>query len=377
MNNNFEDLLLVLSQTLVEQPPWESFLRAMERFFDCQNCVLFLRTPTEADAGLIISQERTVSTPAEIVETYHGSPFLQLTDGEICSLKGIREQPERYHQFNGYLEFHNRWQTTDILAINIKDEDSGTHFYFRLVRYSHPSEFSEDDHKALQKLYPHLKAAAAIYGCLVNQKRQIYLSDKTTTTLGFGFLVLKSNGQIVQLNNENKVMMLNSAAARLIKNQYGIGIKQGKLVFLDKEANAQLQTTIARLLDIDSEEESYKFEVPATRDGDNNLLVMINTFSMPPEFGDSDGPLVSLVIRDKNEKPNLSAEVIAGYFDFTPAESLLVERLIMGDSLAESAEYLGRSKSTVRAQLSSIFSKTGTHKQHQLISLIMHTVGSY
>lgn len=57
-------------------------------------------------------------------------------------------------------------------------------------------------------------------------------------------------------------------------------------------------------------------------------------------------------------------------FGFTPAESRLAILLINGRSVIECAEEIGIRISTVREQLSAIFSKTGTSRQPELISML-------
>lgn len=376
MKDDFEQLLLILSGSLIQTPPWEAFLREMESYFQCQNCVLFLRTPTEDDSGLLISQERTISSPSELVETYQLSPFLEMPEGRILSLCEVRKDKRQRQRFSSYLDFHQRKETRDILALNLVDEESGMRFYFRLVRYSHPRKFSERDKARLLQLLPHLKIATAVYCQLVSQQQQIYISDKTTTTLGFGFVVLKRDGQIATLNDENQIQMLNSAAAQLIREKKGIAIERGKLVCVDKQADSRLRRSIKSLLAPGQDETTLNFEIPCTAGDGKNLALMLKTFSMPTEFRDDNGPLVSLVIRDVNEKIELSPGLLTKMFGFTPAEAQLAERLVLGDSLAEAAKELGRSKSTVRAQLSALFAKTDTHKQHQLISYIMHSASN-
>jgi DNA-binding CsgD family transcriptional regulator len=377
VSTSFDDLLLVLSQSLIESPPWESFLREIENFFDCQNGVLFLRTPTEDDAGLLISQERTISSPSEIVETYKNSPFLNLPEGQTRTLEEVRNDPAMHKEFKGYVDFHKQKATRDILAFNLLDEATNTQFYFRLVRYSHPEIFGEAEKSLLTRLLPHLKAATSLYARLVSQQRQIYISDKTTTTLGYGFIVLKDSPDDSPSHDGKQIMMLNSAAARLAREQRGIAIRQGELACIDSKAETELKQCIEELRKPTHNEESLHFEVACSNDEADKLAFTVRRFEVPAEFREDKDSLVSLVIRDTREKIALSAEALSKLFGFTPAESQLAERLVFGDSLGDAAQHLGRSRSTARAQLSSIFDKTGIHKQHQLISYIMHRVSSY
>ena len=61
------------------------------------------------------------------------------------------------------------------------------------------------------------------------------------------------------------------------------------------------------------------------------------------------------------------------FFDLTPAESIVLERLVYGLSLQEIAEALGTSRNTVRNQLQVVFEKTGTNRQSELIRLVLST----
>jgi DNA-binding CsgD family transcriptional regulator len=48
-----------------------------------------------------------------------------------------------------------------------------------------------------------------------------------------------------------------------------------------------------------------------------------------------------------------------------------LRELVSGHSLAESAKHLARSLNTVRNQLQSIFAKTDTHRQAELIAKVL------
>lgn len=59
----------------------------------------------------------------------------------------------------------------------------------------------------------------------------------------------------------------------------------------------------------------------------------------------------------------------------TAAESRLAVRLLTGESLRSAAAALGITYESARSQLKSIFQKTGTHRQGELIALLARTVG--
>jgi DNA-binding CsgD family transcriptional regulator len=63
-------------------------------------------------------------------------------------------------------------------------------------------------------------------------------------------------------------------------------------------------------------------------------------------------------------------------FDLTPAEARLVVHLVTGTSLKSSAKELGVSYETVRRQVKSVFHKTGTHRQSELVLTVIYALSA-
>ena len=61
-------------------------------------------------------------------------------------------------------------------------------------------------------------------------------------------------------------------------------------------------------------------------------------------------------------------------FDLTPAEARVVVRLIEGESLRPCAKTLGIKYETVRTCLKSVFLKTRTHRQAELMVVVMRAL---
>jgi DNA-binding CsgD family transcriptional regulator len=61
-------------------------------------------------------------------------------------------------------------------------------------------------------------------------------------------------------------------------------------------------------------------------------------------------------------------------FGLTPAEARLVLRLIAGDSLQAIAKALGIQYETARGQLKSVFHKTGTRRQAELVVVVIRAM---
>ncbi len=74
---------------------------------------------------------------------------------------------------------------------------------------------------------------------------------------------------------------------------------------------------------------------------------------------------------------SIRPESIQAAFKLSAAEARLVSALIAGRTLAEYARDSGHSRNTVRNQLASIFEKTDTRRQAELVAAIIGTLGMF
>jgi DNA-binding CsgD family transcriptional regulator len=87
-------------------------------------------------------------------------------------------------------------------------------------------------------------------------------------------------------------------------------------------------------------------------------------------FGDVLCQARALVFLTDLAKPPLAMpDRVAAILGLTSAEGRLVAQLVEGRELADAAERLGISVHTARSQLKSVFAKTDTHRQAELVAL--------
>jgi DNA-binding CsgD family transcriptional regulator len=67
------------------------------------------------------------------------------------------------------------------------------------------------------------------------------------------------------------------------------------------------------------------------------------------------------------------ADLLGGLFDLSPAEDRVARALMGGMSLQDCARTFGVAQDTVRKQLKSIFAKTATSRQTELLQLLAST----
>lgn len=84
-----------------------------------------------------------------------------------------------------------------------------------------------------------------------------------------------------------------------------------------------------------------------------------------------DGPHSVLLLIDLDATPLPSAACLEQIFGLTRAEARLTLFLVGGKTLTEIAEMLDLSVATVRTQLKCVFEKTHTHRQAELVVLVL------
>src|SRR5919199_92663 len=174
--------------------------------------------------------------------------------------------------------------------------------------------------------------------------------------LGCGCILVDANGRVLRLNEY---------ASRSLGK--GLSITQQRLHATHSGSNAILQRLITAMLTAGPRFEVAPGSVAILRDEGQPLVLRV-----APMVGTADPEAVKAVIMlvDLEDGPELSEELLRGTLGLTPAEARLAQRIACGDSLEEVAERYQVSLGTVRVQLKSIFQKTDTHRQAQLVSLL-------
>jgi DNA-binding CsgD family transcriptional regulator len=75
-------------------------------------------------------------------------------------------------------------------------------------------------------------------------------------------------------------------------------------------------------------------------------------------------------LADLHHIPTPSPAALQNFFNLTPGEVQIAQSII-GETVEEIAERLGVKLPTARTQLASVFAKTGTRRQAQLVALLV------
>lgn len=102
--------------------------------------------------------------------------------------------------------------------------------------------------------------------------------------------------------------------------------------------------------------------------------IIAHVIPMRREARDIFAGIGAMIVATRVEAPRLPfADLLGGLFDLTPAESRLARAIAGGVTIQAYAATAMVSAETVRTQLKSVMSKTGTHRQTDLVRLLVAT----
>jgi DNA-binding CsgD family transcriptional regulator/PAS domain-containing protein len=225
--------------------------------------------------------------------------------------------------------------------------------------------FDEAEVALLRILLPHLQRAFQLHNRIQGLERKGAAAADVVDHLEQGVVLLDAKG---------RVLLINRAANTILAAKKALRLTSHGLVAAVPSENRQLSRLIqgaigtGKGLGLDP-----GGAMTVSRDGQRAPLhVLIAPLRTKTIHLDRDVPVAAIFISDPDHKTATNGALLVQLFGLTRAEARLAEILAGGESLREAADKLGVAQSTVRSQLKSIFGKTNTNRQSQLVSILAH-----
>jgi DNA-binding CsgD family transcriptional regulator len=228
----------------------------------------------------------------------------------------------------------------------------------------------------LDRLLPHLRRA-----CRIGIQNFVYSSQALVGHL----LVNKLRQPVILMSPGGDVMHTNEAAQELLRSTTLVRVEDGKL----KLPRRQLEELLKGCAEL---EQSVKIGASAgeagqagtqashfrslriTEDRNPESVYAFFTVLSPQGAMGTFGlrPVVMLLFYHPGSAPAIDSSLLYAVFGLTPAECRIATLLAEGLSLKQIAQVQGTQHETVRKQLRSIYQKTSTNRQPELIRLLLH-----
>ncbi|MFT6052927.1 MAG: DNA-binding CsgD family transcriptional regulator/GAF domain-containing protein [Halioglobus sp.] len=376
-----ESLIGLIYEGALETQPWQSALPALREALDAQVASLILRPPTDGDKGVILNslrprssrdaEERAKPDDWQLTiyreEFFALDPFLNLPPGQVISLEDILPD-EELKASDYYLHYLEPIGLFRILGVDTL-EPGGMLARLRFSRRAGEPRFSEDDREILKVIAPHLQRAIQIYAKLNRTTSERDLFAGAVDQLSVATIILDEQAQVANTN---------AIAEAMLSEGDGISLQSKRLQISGRDTNNRLQSALTAVIKAQKNPETSvvrAFSVP--RSGSrSNLGLVIRPIPSSHWSGGQSSPCAAVFISDPDLQDGASQQALGELLGLTPAEANLAILLARGHSLAQVSELQSISQHTARAQLKSIFSKTGASRQAELVRLVLKSVAT-
>lgn len=165
---------------------------------------------------------------------------------------------------------------------------------------------------------------------------------------------------------------LNSAAERILRADDGMHVRSGHIAATSTQADRKLCRALhAALVDADPEirsGQSFTCERPS---GTRPYVIHVLPLRHVGVNDASTNTTALVLIIDPEQEPETAAALLRWLYGLTNAESQVALRILRGADLKQISEELSVSLPTVRTHLQHVFDKTDTHRQAELVRLLL------
>jgi DNA-binding CsgD family transcriptional regulator len=219
------------------------------------------------------------------------------------------------------------------------------------------------DLELLRFLTPHMKRASYLH-FKISALRQMGGDLQTA-------LDQLSSG-VILVGHDRKILAMNVHARRLVTQSDGLSVIHERLTASSPSESEKLQNLLKQS---QATSESRGLNpgsgLTVTRRDGSKLMVLVSPISMRSLSPQIDGARTVVFIHDPSRKHRPSIQILQSLFALTPAECRVASLLAQGFSPPEIAALVGVSRNTLKTQLASMYRKTGTSRQGQLLKLLL------
>jgi len=236
------------------------------------------------------------------------------------------------------------------------DVNAGRHTVIGIMRTVDQSQFCNTERICAQRFSLHLQRALRLQTHTQSLQAQAELGYRAIDALALAMLIV---------DNQANILHLNSLAENLLNNPAnGFRSKAGRLSATQSVCSSCLDGLIARATGYPAVAGAMMLGGVEPRQVFITPLPAISPFAKEWQI-----PLALVLVMDP-AKLLSPLQLLGKLYDLSPAELRVASALLDGKSPEEFGQEAFLSLNTVRTQLKSLFRKTGTHRQSELVALL-------
>lgn len=331
---------------------WLDFVNETGRVFNAVHAVLTTQAPdrgtgmAEGDSHLLVQYH---------CGSYGGSdPLMErawrLQRGTVSLVQQIDEDPElgKSEFYRSFLAHNGLCHFMHVLL----RQSPGRVAFFCLTRSDSQPPFSAEEIEAVEALMPHLQRA--LRAALPDA---VHPATTLFETSPYGLVLLDRAGHATAANR---------LARTLLDTLDGVSLQVDFLHLAGIRGNPE--TALSAHLGTVPRPVAFRIDRPGA---DTPLSALVT--AVPDEWRQHDGreAVALLVLSDPASTSYPDAAVLMGLYGLTPREASFAQTLVETRGLRPTSNELGIAPETARRHLKSVFEKTRTHSQSELIHLLV------
>jgi len=181
------------------------------------------------------------------------------------------------------------------------------------------------------------------------------------------------------VDSQARVLFANNTARKMLDARDGLRLEDGCLSAAAVDQGHRLRRVVASCVDDSSVANGPGGEVDLARDGRLPLHAVVmpladESAAIHLPWIALSRPVAMVLVSDPEAELQTRVKRQCKRFGFTAAETTFALEIVSGGGRRAAAERLGITVTTARTHLSSIFEKTGTHRQAELVYLLLRPV---
>ena len=376
---DYDRLIGALYQGPLEQTPWQSFLPLLRECLDALAVSLILRPPSAGDRGVILNQLRPGSDQQSSAVTMRcgpqrlavqpvpgavlrAGPVRQPAAGKVVTLEQLMNPGPAQLRLLPALP-----EPAGVFTSSAPTSAPGRLHGLAAGLRDRMSPLRAEAIALCERILPHHPPSSCTRLNRIESERDLYAG--AVEQLAVGTILLDERGRVLKANQ---------LASRILEERDGLSLHAGQLELGNRRDTQELQKRIQHVI------ESALRHVPAVVEamrvarpsGRAELGLIVRPVPQSEWAEGQNHPAVAIFISDPESGHEASQQTLSQLFGLTRAEAALATLLTRGLSLNEAADELGVSPHTARAQLKSVFAKTGVARQAELVRLLVKSVAT-
>lgn len=233
------------------------------------------------------------------------------------------------------------------------------------VRHKYQHEADAELMSVVAVLGQHLQRAMSFQNRIDKLEEMVIQATNVLDLIQFGLLIF---------GMDRNLMYVNSAAESILSSEDGIRLRAGELTIGNRDAEAQLHHMLDAVFQPNVSLKKLTggiVTIPRLSHAKPYSLVVVPMVASKVTAGKAS---VAVFLFDPDARRTTAIDLFVASYGLTRSEAKLAHALASGEMLETIASNRGVTRNTIKSQLQSIFAKTSTSRQSELVSLLLRSV---